>query len=342
MTTPLALVTGATGYLGSQLVPALRRCGWEVRASGRRDRPADLDPAVDYRAAELAGDDDLGPVLDGVDCVFHLAGASSSKSSVEEMERTNRIGTRRMVAAGIEAGVGRFVHMSSTSVYGEEEQLVVPVTEDVECRPSRSYGKAKLGAEEEVRAGAARGLATVVLRPVTVYGPGAVKLLASAILDVAVERFAGLDTVAVGAGVIEQRLLHVDDLIGASVHLAASDAAVGGVFNLASGYPTNHEVAEVVAEEFGMALARVDGATSDQVGLAYTERARVRDAMLEAGMQPHILLSPERLRFLGKANRNNRLSVDALLATGFEFTRADWAAAVRDNVAWYRDRRWVI
>jgi nucleoside-diphosphate-sugar epimerase len=206
---PLALVTGATGFIAARLVPALVEAGWRVRATGRRPRPDDLDPSVEYRAADLAGDDpaSLAELCDGVTHVLHLAGASSSKSTQEEMERNNVDATRRLLDAAAGDRLERFVHMSSTSVYGEERQLPSPVTEDVEPSPSRGYGKAKWGAEQAVWDHRAKGTPVVVLRPVTVYGPGATKLLASAILDTAIERAAGLPRLALAAEPMEQRLV---------------------------------------------------------------------------------------------------------------------------------------
>jgi len=94
-----ALVTGATGFIGSALVPALLAGGWDVRACGRGDRPAwMMDTTVDYRTVDLASGD-LGGLLEGVTHVFHLAGASSSLSSVEDMHRSNVIATGRLLAA---------------------------------------------------------------------------------------------------------------------------------------------------------------------------------------------------------------------------------------------------
>ncbi|MGH9164349.1 MAG: NAD-dependent epimerase/dehydratase family protein, partial [Acidimicrobiales bacterium] len=112
MDTGRALVTGATGFIGSHLVPALVAGGWSVRACGRRARPADLDPEVDYRRADLAADD-LGALFGGVTHLFHLAGASSSTSSQEEMERSNVVGTRRLLEAAAPGQLERAVHMSS-------------------------------------------------------------------------------------------------------------------------------------------------------------------------------------------------------------------------------------
>jgi hypothetical protein len=58
-------------------------------------------------------------------------------------------------------------------------------------------------------------------------------------------------------------------------------------------------------------------------------------------MEPAILFTPDRLRLMGKTNRNNRLSTEALESTGFRFARTDFAAAVADNVDWYRAAGWL-
>jgi len=339
MTRRAALVTGATGYVGSHLLSALAADGWKVRASGRRPRPEALASGTDYVPADLA-DDDLSSLVDGTTHVFHLAGASSSTSDDDEMRRTNIVGTGRLVAAAASQGVERFVHMSSTSVYGEEVQLQLPVGEDVEVHPSRGYGKAKWGAEEKVWAAGEAGLGVVVLRPVSVYGPGAVKLVASAALDVAIEKRAGLDRVAVAREPVEQRLLHIDDLVGATMHLAGRDDAVGRAFNIVSGvYPTSHEVAGILADEYGMGLELADDA---ECGLPADERAARRDEMLAEGMTDDILFTPQRFRFMAKANRNNRLSIEALESTGYRISETDTRAGIAATVAWYREHRWLV
>ena len=338
MTEPFALVTGTTGFIAARLVPALLAEGFRVRATGRRPRPDDLPEEVEYQPADLAGDDfrTLGPLCAGVTHVFHLAGASSSKSTQEEMERNNVDATARLLDAAGRGPLERFVHMSSTSIYGEEKQLPLPVREDVEPNASRGYGKAKWGAEQEVWARSRDGMPVVVLRPVTVYGPGATKLMASAILDTAIERSAGLPRLAVAEEPMEQRLVHVDDLVAATVHLARSDGAVGRAFNVVDGiYPSSHEVGRVLAECFGMEL-EIGGE-----GLDEDRRRRVHEHLVEQGMEPAILFTPDRLRLMTKTNRNNRLSTEAIESTGFQFSRTDFAAAVADNVQWYRSKGWL-
>jgi nucleoside-diphosphate-sugar epimerase len=338
MSEPLALVTGTTGFIAARLVPALLAEGFRVRATGRRPRPEDLPEEVEYQPADLAGDDfrTLGPLCAGVTHVFHLAGASSSKSTQEEMERNNIEATGRLLEAAGRGPLQRFVHMSSTSIYGEEKQLPLPVREDVEPNASRGYGKAKWGAEQEVWARSRDGMPVVVLRPVTVYGPGATKLLASAILDAAIERAAGLPRLAVAAEPMEQRLVHVDDLIAATIHLAGSHEAVGRAFNVVDGiYPSSHDVGQVLADCFGMEV-EVGGE-----GLDEDRRRRVHEHLVAQGMEPAILFTPDRMRLMSKTNRNNRLSTEALESTGFRFARTDFAAAVADNVEWYRARKWL-
>lgn len=338
MSEPFALVTGTTGFIAARLVPALLADGFRVRATGRRPRPDDLPEEVEYQPADLAGDDfrTLGPLCAGVTHVFHLAGASSSKSTHEEMERDNIEATGRLLEAASHGPLERFVHMSSTSIYGEEKQLPLPVREDVEPNASRGYGKAKWGAEQEVWARSGDGMPVVVLRPVTVYGPGATKLLASAILDAAIEQAAGLPRLAVAAEPMEQRLVHVDDLISATIHLARSPEAVGRAFNVVDGiYPSSHDVGRVLAECFGMEL-EVGGE-----GLDEDRRRKVHEHLVSQGMEPAILFTPDRMRLMSKTNRNNRLSTEALESTGFRFARTDFAAAVADNVDWYRSKGWL-
>jgi nucleoside-diphosphate-sugar epimerase len=341
MTDAVALVTGGSGFIGSHLIPALVEAGWNVRSVGRHARPDWLPAEVDWRIADLADDDSsLSPLVEGVSHVFHLAGASSSKSSQEEMERSNVGGTRGLVNASRQMGIERFLHMSSTSIYGEEVQLPLPVREDVQPQPSRGYGKAKWGAEQEVWKASANGLPAVILRPVTVYGPGNVKLLASAILDVAIERFAGASEIPVAREPIEQRLLHIDDLIGACLHLAGYKDAPGRAFNVVlDTYPTSHELTAIIADEFGAEVAIDD---DPDCGPTHSERQRIHAEMRAAGMTDDILLSPERLRLMRKGNINNRLSTEALRSTGFQFKETDLRASIGRTIAWYRDRRWVL
>jgi nucleoside-diphosphate-sugar epimerase len=257
------------------------------------------------------------------------------------MERDNVVATERLFdAIAAAGGVERALYMSSTSVYGEEEQLPSPVPEDVEPHPSRGYGKAKWGAEQVVWHHGQEGMPVVVLRPVSVHGPGAIKLLASAILDVSIERFLGLESVQVHEDPVEQRLVHIDDLVRATIHLAAHDAAPGRAFNVVSGvYPTSHTVAAILAGYFGMS---VEYSPDTDCGPPHEERQRAHQAMVDQGMKDEIILTKERFRFMRKENRNNRLSLDALLGTGFELRHTDPRVEFVADAEWYRQQGWIL
>lgn len=334
------LVTGGTGFMASHLVPALLEQGWRVRATGRRPRPDWMVRDVHYLAADLAGDEDLGGLLEGISHVVHLAGATSSRSSDEEMHRSNVVATERLLGAVAGAGLDRFLHMSSTSIYGEEVPLPQPVVETAEPHPSRGYGKAKWLTEQAVWQYAGKGVPVAVLRPVSVYGPGNTKLLASAILDAAIERYAGLGTLSVHRAPVELRLLHIDDLVGAVLHLLGAEGAAGRAFNLCSGvYPTSLEVAGVAAKHLGMELAPDPG---PECGLPFEERRAVHARMLAAGMRDAILLTPDRFRLMRKENPNNRLSLAALASVGYVPRVTDLDGSVGRAIEWYLAARWIV
>lgn len=336
--TPLALVTGGAGFIGRHLCAALLRDAWAVRVCGRSARPDNLPAAVEHQRIDLAAATaaDMAGLCEGVGVVFHLAGATSSRSTPEQMHEVNVGGTGRLLEAAARAGVDRFVHASTSSVYGSRVALPQPVTEDAPCHPSPGYGETKWQAEQLVWAA---DLPATVLRPTTVYGPGAVKLLASTALDAALERCAGLESFAVPEDPVELRMVHVDDVVAALRHLAAAEQAPGRAFNLcAPEYPTSHEVGQLVAEHTGLPLSLTD---ADDAGLSYEERAAVRERLLAEGMRGDILLQPQRIRFLKKANRNNRLSLSALRGTGFSPRVTDLPGSIRRTLRWYSEQRWL-
>lgn len=334
------LVTGGTGFLGGRLLGRLREQGTQVRTCGRGMRPAALPADVEYHQADLTASGPLDKLVGDVDVVIHAAGAASSTSTPDEMEAVNVTGTAQLLQAAADCGVQRVVHVSTSSVYGKETALPQPVVEDAECHPGAGYADSKWRAEQVAWRFAQEGLQVAVLRPATIFGPGAVKLVASTILDAAIERYAGLEVFAVPREPVEMRLVHVDDVVDACLHLARREGVAGKAFNLDSGvYPTSHEVGRAVAGSLGMELALSDNPSP---GLAHEERQATRQRMLESGMRSDILLPRERIRYLKKANRNNRLSLAALAATGFAPRVTDIDAAVRDSARWYAEHSWII
>ncbi len=171
------LVTGANGFVGAKLCTVLPRPGSVVRAGCRRGG------TVPAGAQEVARIGDAGPEADwtaalaGVDAVVHLAARvhvmrEESRDPLAEFRRVNVAGTRRLAECAVQAGVRRFVYVSSIKVNGERTGSR-PFTETDPPCPEDAYAQSKYEAEMALREIAARtGMEIVIVRPPLVYGPG--------------------------------------------------------------------------------------------------------------------------------------------------------------------------
>jgi dihydroflavonol-4-reductase len=174
--TKTAFVTGATGFVGLNLVDELHAQGWNIIALHRSS--SDVAPLARYpRLQRVFGDVTDQRTLRGaippqVDCVFHVAGNTSmwNRTHVEQI-KVNVRGTRNIVRAALEARVPRFVHTSSIVAYGIHGGTI---TEDTPTRGSTAainYVRSKALAEREVRKGITAGLPAVIVNPSNIIGP---------------------------------------------------------------------------------------------------------------------------------------------------------------------------
>jgi nucleoside-diphosphate-sugar epimerase len=155
------LVTGATGFIGSQVVGSLRAAGRPVRCTYRRssDRGWLDGVEVEWVEADLRRPDALQAAVRGASAVIHVAGVTRVPRP-ELFRRVNAEGTARLGEAAAEHGVRRFVYVSSLAARGP----------DGAEGPVSDYGSSKREGEERLR-GMADRLDVVVLRPAGVYGP---------------------------------------------------------------------------------------------------------------------------------------------------------------------------
>ena len=164
----LVLVTGGHGFIGSHLCERLVARGHRVRILARPDSALDnlagLD--VDVARGDLRDPGTLPAALEGVERVYHLAGALKGFSEGALMA-VNRDGTRNLVAA-CPAGLDRFVLVSSLAAAGPSPGGPEPRADDLPEAPLTWYGRSKLEAERIV---GAFPLPTVILRPPVVFGP---------------------------------------------------------------------------------------------------------------------------------------------------------------------------
>lgn len=215
------LVTGATGFVGSHLVEALRRRNAEVTALVRSTGKAQ---AVERQGVRLVAGDLHDPAAleraaAGQDVVFHVAGLVAARDEAEFL-RTNREGTAGLLEAAGRAGVGRFVLVSSMAAGGPSAPGR-PHTGSEPPRPVTAYGRSKLAAEQLVRTGP---VPWTILRPPMVYGPRDREVLK-------VFRLARLGIAPVfGEGTQELSAVHGADLARALVAAAMAERAAGRLY----------------------------------------------------------------------------------------------------------------
>jgi nucleoside-diphosphate-sugar epimerase len=172
--TGTAFVTGATGFIGLNLVEHLTRLGWDVVALHRPGSDLRYLRRFPVRLVEATLEDAAGLVRvmpERVDAVFHAAADVTFWSRHRTRQRrTNVDGTRNLVAAARARGAGRLVHTSTTAVYG----FAAPGFDETAPQQGRGSGfhymHTKALAEEEVRRGIAAGLDAVILNPANVIG----------------------------------------------------------------------------------------------------------------------------------------------------------------------------
>ena len=169
------VVTGAAGFIGSNLTDALLDAGHDVLALDdlSSGSAANVDPRARWRQADVADLDAVTEAFAGREVVFHQAAHRSVVRSVDQplaSDHANTHGTLSVLAAARAAGVRRVVYASSSSVYGTAE--VRPTPETVAPRPGSPYAVSKLAGEHYARVYTELyGLETVSLRYFNVYGP---------------------------------------------------------------------------------------------------------------------------------------------------------------------------
>ncbi|CAN5832704.1 NAD(P)-dependent oxidoreductase [soil metagenome] len=166
-----ALITGATGFVGSHLIERLIGRGWLVRALVRATSDTRLlkELGVELAVGDLGDAASVERAALGCDTVFHLAAATFERDEAS-FARANEAGTRVVAERSVASGVRRLVYLSSYAACGpsipgqprRQEQMPGPLT---------AYGRTKLAGEQAVIEAGAAGLETVIVRAPAVYGP---------------------------------------------------------------------------------------------------------------------------------------------------------------------------
>ena len=232
------LVTGASGFIGQSLVPALAKRGFFVRAAARDPSTIAQAPNIEpFAVPDLARPADWTAALEGVSHIVHLAGIAHAPGALPDDVYT-RINTEAVaeLAGQAKGRIERFVLMSSVRAQAGLSSETT-ITETDPPAPTEIYGRTKLEAERRL---AASGVDFTVLRPAVVYGPGVKGNIAS------------LATIAktpmpLPFGGLENRrsLVSIDNLISAVTHVLDTEQTRNETYLVADATPIS--VAGLVA-----------------------------------------------------------------------------------------------
>lgn len=256
------LVTGAAGFIGSQLAKSLVGKGHRVvtidnLSTGSKD-------CIPEGVLFIQGDcQDLGVLKQleayTFDTIFHIAGQSSGEISFEDPIydlQTNTQSTLMLLKYCIAFGCKKFIYASTMSVYGDQEKL--PVTENVLPTPKSLYGVGKLASEHYLRIYANYGIQTTALRLFNVYGPGQnLTNLKQGMVSIYLAQAINSGQIVVkGAPDRFRDFVYIDDVVNAFLDINKMPFVSGyEVFNVCSCTKTTvGELLNFINEHFGNSL----------------------------------------------------------------------------------------
>jgi dihydroflavonol-4-reductase len=231
----LILVTGSTGFIGSQLCHALVADGHTVRAFQRESSPILLleNLQVEHVIGDITVFDSLKNALQGVEVVYHTAAKLGQKRNLDQIYDITVGGTRNVLSAAKNAGVRRFVHTSSVAALGvpietqiaanvqNHSHLLMDENHTWNFRPQHwRYGHAKYLAELEVQRAVAEGLDAVIVNPAVVFGAGDINRITGEVIVHAARH--GLPVATPGG----LNVVHIDEVVQG--HLAACETGRTG------------------------------------------------------------------------------------------------------------------
>ena len=301
----LVALTGATGFVGKMTLDRLLEAGWQVRALARRDQPKRA--GVTWVNGSLDDTDTLKQLCEGAGAVLHIAGVVNAPDAAG-FEAGNVTGTANMLAAAKDAGIRRFVHVSSLSA--REPQLSI-------------YGASKLRGEKLVGTSM---LDWTIIRPPGVYGPGDT------------EMFDMFRMASKGLVLLPPRgrvsLIHVDDLARLLVALLpAHDDATARIFEADDGTPGGWSH-DSFARAIGWAMGR-------RVTTVHAPRFLLRLAAHGDRLfrKDKAKLTPDRASYLSHPDWT--INRNAAPSAALWKPQIETRAGLKDTARWYKAQGWL-
>jgi ornithine--oxo-acid transaminase len=325
----VCLVTGASGFIGGRLAERLVQDGYQVRClvrpSSDTTRLDRLD--VEIATGDLTNGKTLRRAATGCRYVFHCGALVSDWETPAAIARINVEGTRNLLEASVGASVERFIHFSTTDVYGYPGGAAIDESYSG-TRFRNWYSQTKRAAEQEVaRAGTI--LDTVILRPATVYGPGSADVVGSIARAIRDGNMLLIDRGRAVAG-----LVYVDNLVDAALLALDHDAAPGQAFNASDGLAiTWKQFTDALAEGLGCRGVRWSMPYWAAHGIGFTLEHGYRMLRHTTRLTMPPLLSRQAVQVLGiNQDFSNRKARELL---GWE-PRVDYAAGLDATLDWLK------
>ena len=320
-------MTGASGFVGANLVRALLDRGWRVRALVRGEAPSLNGLDVEYVRGDLFAPG-LTAAMRGCNALFHVAATYSLwRRDRAELMRANVEGTRYVLAAARAAGVPRTVHTSSVAAIGVRSDGQ-PADETYQSPPDRligAYKRSKYLAEQEARAAFAAGQDVVIVNPTTPVGPWDAKPTPTGEIVVRFLRRRMPAYVDTGLNLVDVR-----DVAAGHV-LAYERGRPGERYILGNENLTLRAVLDRLAELTGLAAPRVRLPLA--LPLAY---AAVGELVLARfGYVPDVALDGVRMA------RQRMFYATEKAATELGVPRSPITTALADAVTWFRGHGYV-
>ena len=326
------LITGATGFIGGHLAERLVQHGVPVRCLVRSTSDTRLLETldVDIAVADLQSEDAVARAVRGCRHVVHCGAMVSDWATTDEIERVNVAGTRNVLNAAAAASVQRFVHFSTTDVYGYPGGPGIDETHSA-TRFRNWYAQTKLAAEAEVRRfDQQRKMEVVILRPATVYGPRSTEVVGEIARAIRAGNMLLIDRGRANAG-----LCYVHNLTDAAILALRHEAAPGHAFNVTDGL-------DITWKQFTAGLA--DGLDcspvrwsmpywmASSIGFSLEHGYRALRRTFRVSTSP--LLSRQAVHVMGRnQDFSNRKAREIL---GWE-PRVDYETGLAETLSWLRD-----
>jgi nucleoside-diphosphate-sugar epimerase len=247
-------LTGATSGVGLRLAEVATGAGHRLVALVRDPEKAEAKKLAALGVDLVRGDLDdataLGAVARGADALLHMAAHVGDWGPMEQFVRVNVVGTRNVLEAAAAADVKRFVHLSSTAVYGRPDRGVVDETWPTK-HAGVPYDDTKVDSERAAFAfGRARGLEVAAVRPPIIYGPYDRNFMPRAARALQKRRFLLID-----GGRAPLNVVWVDHVVDVMIRAAIHADAPGHAFNVMDEVdarpPSVAEVATTIADAIG-------------------------------------------------------------------------------------------